>query len=371
MSEDLALIAIALLGCMVGCVVALLPGVHVYSIAAIAFALASRGLLFTEAQLAMVLLGALVGWSVVNVIPAVFLFAPDDANALVVLPGTKLLMRGRGNDAVLLTAAGSVGALCVLMLLSPIFDELLRPLRTIIQPHAGWMLVAVITFLVLGEWPRANDRATTPVARLASAWVYLGAGLLTFVLSGLLGLALMYRSPIAIEQAYQNLMPAFVGLFTIPGIIQLAFLGQQPPKQTFSNDINLPPGLLLRGTLTGVVGGLFAGVLPVVSGGIGGLLAGHATAQRDDRLFLISMGASKVAYYLGSVLLLFGTRSYAHERWVSRHAHFHLCALWLAYLLVGCGSRGSVRGIRVWCACADGARGRQTRAANQHQMVGG
>ncbi len=45
--------------------------------------------------------------------------------------------------------------------------------------------------------------------------------------------------------------------------------------------------------------------MPVVSGGIGGLLAGHTTAQRDDRLFLISMGASKVAYYLGSVLLLF------------------------------------------------------------------
>ncbi|NJM40805.1 MAG: hypothetical protein HC853_08550 [Anaerolineae bacterium] len=44
---------------------------------------------------------------------------------------------------------------------------------------------------------------------------------------------------------------------------------------------------------------------PVVSGGIGGLLAGHATSKYDDRLFLISQGASKVAYYIGSTLLLF------------------------------------------------------------------
>jgi TctA family transporter len=50
---------------------------------------------------------------------------------------------------------------------------------------------------------------------------------------------------------------------------------------------------------------LFASILPIVSGSVGGLLAGHATAQRDERLFLISQGASKVAYYAGSLLLLF------------------------------------------------------------------
>jgi putative membrane protein len=167
------------------------------------------------------------------------------------------------------------------------------------------MLVAVIAFLVLGEWPRANDRARTPTARLVSAWVYLGAGLFTFVLSGLLGMVLMYRSPIVLENAYQNLMPAFVGLFTVPGILQLMFFGTRPPAQDTNPNIATSPYLLVRGTLTGMAGGLFASILPVVSGGIGGLLAGHATAQRDDRLFLISQGASKVGYYIGSLVLLF------------------------------------------------------------------
>ena len=35
------------------------------------------------------------------------------------------------------------------------------------------------------------------------------------------------------------------------------------------------------------------------------MLAGHATAQRDDRLFIISQGASKVVYYVGGFMLLF------------------------------------------------------------------
>jgi putative membrane protein len=34
-------------------------------------------------------------------------------------------------------------------------------------------------------------------------------------------------------------------------------------------------------------------------------LAGHATALWNERLFMISLGASKVAYYVGSLLLLF------------------------------------------------------------------
>ena len=142
------------------------------------------------------------------------------------------------------------------------------------------------------------------LSALVGASAGFGAGLLTFGLSGILGFVLLYRSPIALEAAFANLLPAFVGLFTVPSLIQTLFFGRQPPLQRIGH-FDLPPGLLLRGTLTGVAGGLFAGFLPVISGGIGGLLAGHASAQHDERVFMISQGASKVAYYAGSLLLLF------------------------------------------------------------------
>jgi putative membrane protein len=50
---------------------------------------------------------------------------------------------------------------------------------------------------------------------------------------------------------------------------------------------------------------MFAAFFPVVTGGIGGFLAGHATAQRDERAFIISQGASKIVYYVGGFLLFF------------------------------------------------------------------
>jgi putative membrane protein len=306
MLSDLVLLAISVIGAIVGCALALLPGLHIYNVAGLAFVLSTRGLIaLADAPLALFLTGALVGWAIVNVVPSVFLFAPDDANALVVLPTTKYFMRGRGVEAALLVGAGSLCAVVGLVLISPLLDEVLRPLRTIIQPHIGWMLVAIIAFLLLGEWPRANDRAPTPARRLLSAWAYLGAGLLTFMLSGLLGFVLFYRSPVPLESAFTNLMPAFVGLFAVPGLLQLLFFSSAPPQQGQRLDPEVQPAFLIRGALTGLAGGLFSGLLPVVTGGIGGLLAGHATAQRDDRLFMISLGASKVAYYVGSLLLLF------------------------------------------------------------------
>ena len=306
MVNDFGLVAIALAGAAIGSVLGLIPGLHIYNVAALMVVLSAEGAAVLSGQpLAMLMIGLLVGWTVVNVIPSVFLFAPDDASASVVLPATKLLLRGRGLEAALLIGAGSLGALVALTALSPALDELLRPIRQILAPHLGWILVAIIAFLILGEWPRADMRQPTPVRRLASAWAQLGSGLLTFMLSGALGFVLMYRSPIPATAAYVNLMPAFMGLFAVPGLLQMLLFGVQPPRQQRAPQFGATPYLLLRGTLTGVAGGLFAGVLPIVTGGIGGLLAGHATAQREDRLFLISQGASKVAYYAGSLLLLF------------------------------------------------------------------
>jgi len=305
MLESLGLLAASLIGAVLGCAIALVPGLHVFNVAGFALLLYARmPFVLSEQALALFLLGALVGWSVVNVIPTVFLFAPDDAHATAVLPATKYLLRGRGAEAATLIGSGSLGALLGLVLLSPILDEVVRPLRAILQPHTGWILTAIIAFLLLGEWPRADDLAS-PLRRLISAWTYLGAGLLTFALSGLLGMVLFYRSPIAVESAFVNLMPAFVGLFAAPGLLQVLVFGTRPPRQQVSPWREVEPRLLLRGSLTGLSGGLFASILPVVSGGIGGLLAGHATALWNERLFMISLGASKVAYYVGSLLLLF------------------------------------------------------------------
>ncbi|HHN94227.1 MAG TPA: hypothetical protein ENK17_05620, partial [Anaerolineae bacterium] len=136
-------------------------------------------------------------------------------------------------------------------------------------------------------------------------WKSLTAGLLTFFLSGLLGFILLYRSLVPVTVAYQNLLPAFVGLFAVPWILQNILSRVALPEQHIAATVDITPWLVLRGVFAGALGGLFAAFFPVVTGGIGGFIAGHATAQRDDRLFIVSQGASKVVYYVGGFLFFF------------------------------------------------------------------
>ena len=223
----------------------------------------------------------------------------------VVLPGQKYLLQRRGYEAVALTGLGGLAGLAALVALAPVASRVLPGLREIVQPHLGWILWAVIAYLLLSEWPKGTGRASSGWRRWWDGWRSLVAGLATFTLSGLLGLVLLYRSPVPVHVAYQNLLPAFVGLFAVPWVVTNLLGRVSIPPQHIARDLDVSWHHIAQGTVAGVMGGLLAAFLPVVTGGIGGFLAGHATAQRDDRTFLVAQGAAKTVYYVGGYLLFF------------------------------------------------------------------
>lgn len=304
--QYLSLIPFAVAGTLIASTLALVPALHVYNIAGIFILLALRVQnLVNGDQLAMLLLGLIVGYAMLNTISAIFLGAPDDSTVWIVLPGQKYLMMSRGYEAVVLSGIGALGGIGVLILLAPFAQTIFGTLRTILLPHLAWILALVIAYMLLAEWAKGGDYGATRAARFLEAWKGLGAGLLTFLLSGILGLVLFYKSPVPLDNSLQNLLPAFAGLFAVPWILENILSGAKIPPQHITNTFDAPPGMIVRGVLSGALGGLFAAFFPVVTGGIGGYLAGQATAQRDDRVFIISQGASKFLYYVGAFWLFF------------------------------------------------------------------
>ncbi|MCX7683278.1 MAG: tripartite tricarboxylate transporter permease [Anaerolineae bacterium] len=295
----------AIAGTLLSALFSLVPALHVYNVAGLIMLLAATREFLPPEHLAMFLLGMVTGYAFFNAIPAIFLSAPDEANVFVVLPGQQYLLQKRGYEAIVLTGLGGLGGIAVLVTLAPVASRLFPALRAILQPHLHWILWTVIAFMLLSEWPKGTDRAPAGIARWWEGWKSLAAGLVTFLLSGLLGFILFYRSLVPVTRAYQNLLPAFVGLFAVPWLIQNLLARVELPEQHLAQTVDATTGTLLRGTLAGAMGGLFAAFFPVVTGGIGGLIAGHATAQRDSRLFIISQGASRVTYYVGGLLLFF------------------------------------------------------------------
>jgi putative membrane protein len=297
---------VAVMGALVAAVLALVPALHIYTVAGLIVLATDRlGEVAPPELTGMFFLGMTAGYAMLNSIPSIFLATPDDSTVFVVLPGQKCVLQRRGYEAAALTGVGGLGGIAVLALLTPFASSLLPALRAILQSHLHWILWTVIAYMLISEWPKGSDRAPAGWRRWWDGWKSLTAGLVTFLLAGLLGFVLLYRSLVPVTVAFQNLLPAFAGLFAVPWILQNILSRVEIPKQHIARTVDVTPWLFLRGTLAGAMGGLFAAFFPVVTGGIGGFIAGHATAQRDDRLFIVSQGASKVVYYAGSLLFFF------------------------------------------------------------------
>jgi putative membrane protein len=213
-------------------------------------------------------------------------------------------MQGRGYEAVMLTAVGGLGAVAFFGLCSPFFLTLLGPFKQLVAPHSFWFLALMLVFMVMSEWPKGGDRGR-PGQRFLDAWSSLFAGQATLLLSGLLGFIILYKPIVPPRFAFQNIMPAFVGLYAVPWIITNIISRMPLPRQVIPKSIDAPQPVLLRATAAGVGGGMIAALFPLITGGMGGLIAGHATAQKDERAFVISQGASKMVYYVGAFFLLF------------------------------------------------------------------
>jgi len=247
----------------------------------------------------------LVSWSIINTIPSMFFGAPDEAAVFVVLPGQKYMLQGRGYEAAILTGIGSLAAIVMMVILTPFCFYTVPAIVRIRSQNLAWILLLFITYMLMSEWPKGSGLGRTIWEKFQWAWANLFSGIGTFALSAFLGFIILNKTMVPLEMSFQGIMPVFVGLFAVAGIIQNLVSWQKVPPQHIGTTIDLDHRLLCKGVFAGTLGGGIAALTPAVTGGIGGIVAGAATGQRDDRIFVISQGVSKTVYYVGAFLLFF------------------------------------------------------------------
>jgi hypothetical protein len=82
----------AVVGALAAVALSLVPALHIYNVAGfLILSTSAIGPLLAPQDLAMLLLGLVTGYSILNTIPSIFLSAPDDSTVFVVLPGQKYL----------------------------------------------------------------------------------------------------------------------------------------------------------------------------------------------------------------------------------------------------------------------------------------
>ncbi|MCJ7720160.1 MAG: tripartite tricarboxylate transporter permease, partial [Candidatus Hadarchaeum sp.] len=106
----LELLAFIALGIAMGIVTGILPGIHVNNLSPMLMALAVASV-FAPMSLAAAIMAMTITNTFISYIPSTFLGAPEPGSELSVLPAHRLLMQGKGCEAVELAAIGCFGGL--------------------------------------------------------------------------------------------------------------------------------------------------------------------------------------------------------------------------------------------------------------------
>ncbi len=237
------------LGAALGTVSGLIPGVHANN-----FALVLAGIapsipgppLFVGA--AMIAAG--VVHTFVNAVPAMALGVPDAEMAVTALPGHRMVLEGRGFEAIRLSAVGSLLAVIVAVPLAvPLTWSVTRIYPTIID-HLSVLLAMVVVALIAAEY----------------GWRARVGAVVSFGLATALGALTLDLSPEAPLEAGGMLAPLFAGLFGAPVLIDAVFGSGIPPQRGTALRFAKP---LLAGTaLAGAIAGAVVGYIPGISAAI-------------------------------------------------------------------------------------------------------
>jgi len=270
-------------GYLLGIFSGLLPGIHTnnFALALVALApfLVEKGI--APFYIALIILSNAVSHTFHDIIPSVFLGAPDGDTALAVLPGHRLLLEGAGAEAVRLSALGSAGSVVASMLFVLPFSLFFGAVYPYMQEYMAWVLLSIV-FIMLASEKGEEVKGQGSLAK----YRYKAYALLLFLITGALGLFAFSRENllipvISLGQA-SVLLPLLSGLFGASQLIISLLTSSEIPTESVSK-FELSRKRILRGVFTGSTAGSLVAWLPGVSSAIAALLAGLFVRSDFDR----------------------------------------------------------------------------------------
>jgi putative membrane protein len=273
-------------GILLGTISGLTPGLHANNFALL-LASVAPGIPGPPTLVGAAMLAAGVVHTFLDVVPALALGVPDAAMAATALPGHRLVIGGRGREALRLSALGSGLAVLVAAPLAIPVTAAMKRLYPLLRPRMSVVLAAVAVYLVATE---SSGRA-----RLGAA--------LAFVASAALGFLTLDLDPNAPLSAGGMLAPLFAGLFGAPVLIEAIGGGGVPPQA--GSGIAIERRWVALVALMGALAGAAVGYLPGVSSAIAAVIVLAALPSGTDaREFVVATSGVNTANLIFALFAL-------------------------------------------------------------------
>ncbi len=256
-----------LLGVTAGTFTGIIPGIHINLVAVTLIALSATLLDHVTAFiLATFIVSMSITHTFLDFIPSIFLGAPEESTALGVLPGHKMLMKGKGFEAVKLSIIGSYLGLLLMLAIIPLIIWILPPTYSLIEFAIPYILIAASLFLILKEKNKF--------------WA-----LMIFMLAGILGIATLNLTVIK-----QPLFPLLTGLFGISLLFNSINEKTVIPTQKITQP-KISKKELSKSLAAGIISSPLCSFLPGLGAAQAAVLGSQITGKISRKGFLVLLGS--------------------------------------------------------------------------------
>ena len=269
------------LGVMTGCT----PGIHVNMVSILILGIYASSTLEPVLFAALVLAMAVVQ-TFLDILPAIFLGAPDPDTALSILPGHRMLLQGRGFEAVRLSAMGSLGAVMLAA-------SLALPMIVIIP--AIYPVLSVVLFPLLLFLEASIIITEGTYRKMLFALGIIG-------LSGFLGILMTSSGFMSTDKA---LFPALSGLFGISTLLLSSESGVEIPDQDLNAEVIIDRLRMAKSIIVGFFAGMTTGILPAVGSAQATILAQRVTRESDHRSFIVAVSGVNTGNMIFGLIALY------------------------------------------------------------------
>jgi putative membrane protein len=280
----IAYLALIFLGIGIGVFAGLTPGFYVNTTIPIIMSLSF--LFQSPYQIVALIISIAITEIFINYIPSVFLGAPEADTSLSVLPGHRLLLEGRGHEAIKLTIIGGLSCLIISLIIISILASYFQLLYTITRPYIQYLLILVILFMILSE-------------KKLKKIVYSS---FIIVITGLMGLIVL-NSPIANQQ--NILFPTLTGFFGMSILIISLSEKSKIPQQQNDSKLSISIKEMIKAMLLGSLAGIIVGFLPAVGVSQAATMVQYMGGIGDSRGFLITVSGINAANNVFSIISLY------------------------------------------------------------------
>ncbi|MBW2976598.1 tripartite tricarboxylate transporter permease [Candidatus Woesearchaeota archaeon] len=279
------LIIAALLGVTSGVITGIIPGIHINLVSLLVVSFSAYLLnIFSLPSLGVFIISMAITHTFLDVLPAIFLGAPDADTALGVLPGHRLLLQGMGYEAVKLTVIGSLFSLILTLILFPLFILIVPNIYETLQPFIGWLLLAVVLYMILME-KGLNGKF----------WAFA-----VFMMAGILGII-----DLTMPNLKQPLFPMLSGLFGISMLVVSLSNKVEIPRQRITDTIRIPKLENARALIAGTFSGSFVSFFPGLGPAQAAILGSQIMGKLSNYSFLILIGGINTVNMAVSLVSLY------------------------------------------------------------------